>query len=226
MRAPTFLCLLFVTFPFITQAQEQVQGLPVQWEAGKSLVGTDKIKIPDDPRYEEYLPICKVSESSIVLANRGIAVTKIDLPRLPVSLEFDWTWVDGRQHEDYHDALAVVLWTSGRQKKEWAHEIEDGLAIKFMAHQDRVVVHHYTSGERSPKDVAEAQIKLEKYVPHRVRIYFTRGKLKVLVGKKEVIDAAAPETEGERFAIYNREPVASARHVSIVSNLDLRLGIK
>ncbi len=225
----TLVCLMVVLFGSFVCENIFAQKLTDVWIEGKSYVGTDaKFRLPEGEKlFDPLRPHATVGEKSIFFENRGIARTKNPVAKKkPVTLEFTVIFLEGQEGERYHDSFAVVLHTSGNQREAWPHEISDGIAVKLMAHQNRIVIHHYKPGVFTPDLVNDAGgIVFKRYQPYKLKIVDDGNhNLKVFVDEKEMINAKIPETEGDQIALYDREPVAGVRKTLIVMYVSLTIG--
>jgi hypothetical protein len=173
------------------------------------------------PKNEKFAPSAKIGKSGVVnLKNRGLLKSKQQYPK-GCELTFDWQWVAGNPDEDYGDSLAVVLRTSGDQKKKWSHEIEDGLMIRFWHTKDggTLKLEHFKKGQASSKLIKELTKQWDQYTLYAIKIVDTGDKIEVSVDGDVLISEKVPKIDSAWICFYNREPVASAVQVSQLFNL-------
>ena len=199
------------------------------WEIGKSFVGTDKEKflIPDDPKYDGLRPTSVVTKNTIALVNRGVVVTKNPIPdNKPMTIVFDWSWIEGRETDRYPDSLVVMLRTTGAQRQRWSHEMEDGIAIRFDPTEKQVSVQVHQKGDDfKTQKLAAKDMEFKRFESYAVVISDTDQRISVFVNNQFVVEAKVPEgITGRKVALYNREPVARVRHVSLLTNIELGIG--
>lgn len=225
MRASTLYGMyvfVMLNFPVIVEAQ----NLQDTWEVGKSYVGTDekKFKIPDDPRYNHLRPVSEVTKNTIALVNRGLVVTKQPIPEnQQMFVSFNWSWVEGRESDRYPDHLVVALYTTGTQRQNWSHEVVDGVVVRFDPTEKQMSIQHHQKGDEfKPKLLAAKDMEFKRFESYQVTISEREGKIYVVLNGQRMLEASVPPvTFGRKIALYNREPVAGVRHVSLLSNVEL-----
>lgn len=182
------------------------------------------------------------------LLNRGYLVTEKEFSG-PISVSFDWKWLDIDSHPHYSEQLAVVLRTTGRPREQHSFEVKDGVVVRFDAQGGRITVSlakedpsgfldeigstlSTDSGHRfqiSPALTKRIPMPAEKW--HGIRIADDGRIVAVYLSGPEVpreykdtpiLSVRCPDEFTERhIAVYNREYVGETNHESRIDNFVL-----
>lgn len=170
------------------------------------------------------------------LISRGYLVTADEFPG-PVSLTFDWKWVDLGDDPHYADHLSIVLRTTA-EPRPYPHEVLDGLMVKVNTSTGRISI-ELPSGDpavRNIERIAETDPATPLPMPadkwHTIRVTYNSGQIAVYITGPEiapryaetpVLQASCADVfPGNNIAIYNRELVGGIPHVSHIDNVVLR----
>ena len=166
------------------------------------------------------LPDVRIGHSVIILRNRGMAVTKEKLTEGSVSLR--WTQAfDNAEKTTYHDHLVVVLRTDGARSKEWPFEIDSGIIVRIAA--DMIGVESKEAGKGSSQLIPVKDVDLSG--ERLVSITDKGDQITIAIDGKVVLEGKVdPEFGGENrnAAVYNREGVANALHIAVLSEVQVK----
>lgn len=140
------------------------------------------------------------------------------------TLAFEWTppelpekAPDGRQ---YGDHLALFLSSDGSFRDVRSFEVKTGVVVRLDGVTGDVRIQTTTDGEnfetiKSSKGVGPLDGSLAIVVTDK------NGTITVSVDGKEVVSTAVPATarKGKVWGLYNREPVANARNISMIKKI-------
>lgn len=165
-------------------------------------------------------PDVRIGHSVIVLRNRGLAVTKEKLSDGSVSLRRTQAF-DNAEGTTYHDHLCIVLRTNGARSKEWPFEIDSGIIVRLAA--DMIGVETKVSGEGTQQLIPVKDLDLSG--ERQISVEDKDDKIVVSVDGKVVLEGAVDPAfggENRNAAVYNREGVANALHVAVLSDVETK----
>ncbi len=169
-------------------------------------------------------PLVLRQPGSLILRNRGIAVTKDAYPD-GAKITFDWTWTEGVEEKKYHDHLCVAVMTDGKQRAKWSHELQGGVVVRFNPGSGGVTIEGWSAGKDEGESLAsKTGLVFEKGKSYAIMVEYTKTELVVSVDGKAVVDAKIPAKyrgEGDKVAFYNRESVAGIPHASTLGNTEI-----
>jgi hypothetical protein len=211
MRALMMAALLVAAMPVSADDKEdaKVKELKKAWKPLEPIFKTEN---------KELAPTAEImKDGKVVLANRGaIASTK---EYGAVTISFSWQWTQGDDETGkYPDHLSIALRTTGKQRAEWSHEIDEGIVVKLVPNAGgSVVIEEYKQGQPAlPVASKKCEFKMGK--TYKVLVKDEGKKLTVSIDGKVIVEAKVDEGKGYAV-LYGREPVAAARKESEITNL-------
>jgi hypothetical protein len=168
--------------------------------------------------------VLRADNGSLVLRNRGIAVTKDVYPD-GATVTSDWAWLEGVPEMKYQDHLCVAVLTDGKQRTKWSHEIQKGVVVRFNPGSGGIGI----EGWLADKDESELfafkdGFTFEKKTKYAISVEYSKAEITVSVDGKAVVDAKIPEKYrggGDKVAFYNRESVAGVPHASKLEKIEI-----
>lgn len=188
----------------------------------------------DNSKWRSARPRVKEQDGVLWLRNRGCVVTRKEFPD-PISITFRWQWVDLAEDPAYAEVLTIALQTPGETREQYPFEIDDGLLLSFDTQEGAAYLSRATEGQIHKTRLASSgtvEIPLPAHEWHDIRI-IDDGFSITLYMKGETIGDSRWENpvfsvpydarlSGKRIAIYNREVVGGAPHLSQIDDFEVR----
>lgn len=161
-----------------------------------------------------------LADDQVTLRNRGTLLSRRRFPS-GVTVACDWKWTTGDEKGNYHDQLAIVLATDGRQRA-WSHEVYDGVLIRFNPSARSVGLERWVDGrDDAPFATTAKNIEFTRDRTYHIRIVDNGRTITVFLDESEVLTADIADRSASRVAIYNREPVSGDPKESVLTDLTI-----
>lgn len=212
----TGILIALLTFVLLNNAAADEKADKKQADTvNKTWVVTDPVAKIGDKKIAMKAEIDKAN-GTVTLANRALLTTKSDY-KAGCTVKFGWQWMEG--HPQYPDHLAIVL-RSGKQDDVWPYEITEGLVVKLNPAGKGIVTIHKVKAGSDPEELARNKDDCEfgQGTNYEIEVTDSGDKITVKVGDKVVVETKV-EKGGGKVSVYNREPVANVRHVSVLNGL-------
>lgn len=205
------LLILLALLSVVPVQEKEAPDLTKNWEGGPAAF---------NPKDKDFAPTVKVEKDKITIRNRGIVVSKAEMPETgAVSLSATWMWTEGEENGSYDDHPCFVLRTSGMQKGR-PFEAADGFVIRILPNLKKIQIEDTTKAEPLKEYIAgEVFRRKQAYV---IKIVDLGEKLEVYVdgGDKPIMECDVPKrTAGTKIAMYNREPVSNWIHELVLTDV-------
>ncbi|MBI1902162.1 MAG: hypothetical protein HYS13_13760 [Planctomycetia bacterium] len=155
------------------------------------------------------------TNGTISLANRGCIVSSDEWEKFVLTTS--WKWTEGQEQDAYQDVLAIAFGSDGSLSEKWSHEATNGLRVAFEAHGSKATLLKAGGEVLASKE----GIAFSRGTAYNIRIHVDGKKVFVDVDGKSVLEADLPTGTKGKVAIYNREPVAAVRKVSVLRDLKI-----
>lgn len=175
------------------------------------------------------LPGLEEKDGFMWLTDRAFLATTKEFDG-PLELTLRWQWINLAKHPNFSDSLAIVIHTSGKQKKERAYTATDGLVVELNASSNQAAIYWINSEgpftNLTHTDVSHVPIPANKW--HHIRIRDTGRRIELFVTGPELKASSEPiltanyssgRAPGKRIAIYNREALGDFHHLSMIDDV-------
>jgi len=171
-------------------------------------------------------PEVREIDGQLRLTNRGSVTTQSQFEE-PITVTFDWMWIDLKGDPHYSDTLTVALRSSGTHDSSRPFEVVDGCRISLSTTGAKVEI--FRGAEVNPS--SRTQIGAVPIPPsewhrvritddgHWIRVYLKGPKIDRGYWERPVLEAECPDLFTERrITIYNRERTSDVDHESRIDN--------